>query len=136
MHGRILPRRECNSCGFTMKMSSRYQRLSIYDVKRTTKIDGMCPFKLYVVQLQYAIFSFIHRLKPDYLNIKNEIKNLFQVLDLTWTRVTLKANSPSNDGVHIYKHTFTGLQKNTVYVTRIQEYRIQNTRIQECLRLF
>ena len=39
---------------------------------------------------------------------------------MTWTHVTLKAKSPSNDGVHIYKHTFTGLQKNTAYVTRIQ----------------
>ena len=28
-----------------MKMSSRYHRLLIYDVKRTTKIDGMGPFK-------------------------------------------------------------------------------------------
>ena len=46
MHGRILPRRACNSCGFTMKMSSRYHRLLIYDVKRTTKIDGMGPFKI------------------------------------------------------------------------------------------
>ena len=26
-------------------MSSRYRRLLIYDVKRTTKIDGMGPFK-------------------------------------------------------------------------------------------
>ena len=26
-------------------MSSRYHRLFIYDVKRTTKIDGMGPFK-------------------------------------------------------------------------------------------
>ena len=44
MRGRILPRRACNSCGFTMKMSSRYHRLLIYDVKRTNKIDGMGPF--------------------------------------------------------------------------------------------
>ena len=46
MHGRILPRSACNSCGFTMKMSSRYHRLLIYDVKRTTKIDGMGPFDI------------------------------------------------------------------------------------------
>ena len=45
MHGRNLPRRACNSFGFTMKMSSRYHRLLIYGVKRTTKIDGMGPFK-------------------------------------------------------------------------------------------
>ena len=45
MHCKISPRRACNSCGFTMKMSSRYHRLLIYDVKRTTKIDGMGPFK-------------------------------------------------------------------------------------------
>ena len=46
IHGRILPRRACNSCGYTMKMSSRYHRLLIYDVKRTTKKDGMGPFKV------------------------------------------------------------------------------------------
>ena len=46
MHGRISPRRACNPCGYTMKISSRYHRLLIYDVKRTTKIDGMGPFKL------------------------------------------------------------------------------------------
>ena len=28
-----------------MKISSRYHRLLIYDEKRTTKIDGMGPFK-------------------------------------------------------------------------------------------
>ena len=31
-------------CGYTMKISSRYHRLLIYDVKRTNKIDGMGPF--------------------------------------------------------------------------------------------
>ena len=41
MHGRISPRRGCNPCGFTMKMSSRYHRLCIYDVKRNTGIDGI-----------------------------------------------------------------------------------------------
>ena len=46
MHGRILPRRACNSSGYTMKMSFRYHRLLIYDVKRTTKIDGIGPFKV------------------------------------------------------------------------------------------
>ena len=35
----------CNLCGYTMKISSMYHRLLIYDVKRTTKIDGMGPFK-------------------------------------------------------------------------------------------
>ena len=44
MHGRISPRRACYPCGYTMKMSSRYHRLLIYDVKGTTKIDGMGPF--------------------------------------------------------------------------------------------
>ena len=29
-----------------MKMSSRYHRLLIYDVKQTTKIDGMGPFNM------------------------------------------------------------------------------------------
>ena len=44
MHDRILPSRACNTCEYTMNMSSRYHRLLIYDVKRTTKIDGMSPF--------------------------------------------------------------------------------------------
>ena len=44
MHCQISPRRACNPCGYTMKMSSRYHRLLIYDVKRITKIDGMGPF--------------------------------------------------------------------------------------------
>ena len=33
MHGRILPRRACTPCGYTMKMSSWYYRLPIYDIK-------------------------------------------------------------------------------------------------------
>ena len=44
MHGRISAREACNPCGDTMKMSSRYHRLLIYDVKLTTKIDCMGPF--------------------------------------------------------------------------------------------
>ena len=31
--------------GDTMKISSRYHGLLIYDIERTTKIDGMGPFK-------------------------------------------------------------------------------------------
>ena len=46
---KILPRRACISCGFTKIMSSRYHRLLIYDVKRTTKIDGMGSFKVHVM---------------------------------------------------------------------------------------
>ena len=34
-------RRTCNPCGYKMKISFRYYRLLIYDIKRTTKIDGM-----------------------------------------------------------------------------------------------
>ena len=45
MHCQISPRRVCNPCGYTMKMSSIYHRLLIYDVKRTTNTDGMGPFK-------------------------------------------------------------------------------------------
>ena len=41
----ISPRRTCNQCGYTMKISSMYHRHLIYDVKRTTEIDGMGPFK-------------------------------------------------------------------------------------------
>ena len=44
MHCRISPRRTCNPCGYTMKISCRHHRLLIYDVKRTNKIDGMGPF--------------------------------------------------------------------------------------------
>ena len=47
-HSRILHRSTCNRCGNTMKISSRYHRLLIYDVKRTTKIDGMGPFNCMV----------------------------------------------------------------------------------------
>ena len=45
MHCRISPRITCNPCGHTKKIILRYHRLLIYDVKRTTKIDGMGPFK-------------------------------------------------------------------------------------------
>ena len=48
MHCQISPRRTCNPWGYTMKMSSRYHRLLIYDVKRTTKIDGMGPFNSFI----------------------------------------------------------------------------------------
>ena len=41
MHWQISPRRTCNPCGYTMKMIYRYQSLLIYNVKITTKIDGM-----------------------------------------------------------------------------------------------
>ena len=44
MHCQISPRRKCNPCGYTMKMSSRHNRLLNYDLKKTTKIDGMGPF--------------------------------------------------------------------------------------------
>ena len=45
MHCQISPRRVCHPCGYTIKMGSRYHRLLIYDVKRTTNIDGMGPFQ-------------------------------------------------------------------------------------------
>ena len=53
MHGRISPRRACNPCGYTMKMSSRYHRLLIYDVKCTTKIDGMGSFNSFEKKTLY-----------------------------------------------------------------------------------
>ena len=37
MHCPISPRRTCNPCGYTMKMSSRYHSLLIYDVKELLK---------------------------------------------------------------------------------------------------
>ena len=66
MHDRISPRRACNPCGYTMKMSSRYPRLLIYDVKRTTKIDGMGPFKgltLHLFQVMHNLVCFVHVVK-------------------------------------------------------------------------
>ena len=45
MHCRITPGRTF-TCGYTMKISCRDHRLLIYDVKRTTKIDGMGPFNI------------------------------------------------------------------------------------------
>ena len=45
MHCQIPPKRKCNPCGYTMKISSRYHRLLIYDVKRNTEIHGMGPLK-------------------------------------------------------------------------------------------
>ena len=45
MHYRFSPRRTFKPCGYKMKISCRYHRLLIYDVKRTTKIDGMGPSK-------------------------------------------------------------------------------------------
>ena len=38
-----------------MRISSRYHRLFIFDVKRTTKIDGMGPFKLGEI---FTVFHF------------------------------------------------------------------------------
>ena len=71
MHGRISPRRACNTCGYTMKMSSRFHKLLICDVKRTTKIDGMGPFKLLV--------AIMWHLKSQY-NLINKFVYLFAVL--------------------------------------------------------
>ena len=45
MHCQISPRRTCNRCGYTMKISSRFHILLINAVNRNTKIDGMGPFK-------------------------------------------------------------------------------------------
>ena len=53
MHCRISPRRMCHSCGYTMKISSRYHRLLIYDVKQYTKIDGMGPFNHVLLALTF-----------------------------------------------------------------------------------
>ena len=47
MHFQISPRRMCIPCGYTMKMGSRYHKLLIYDVRRTTEIDCMDPFNVY-----------------------------------------------------------------------------------------
>ena len=55
----ISPRRTCNQCGYTTKMNSRYHRLLIHDVKRTTKIDGMGPFNIIMSQTDGGITFFI-----------------------------------------------------------------------------
>ena len=51
MHCRISPTRTHNPCGYTMKIGLKYHRLLIYNVKRTTKIEGIGPFDLTVQQL-------------------------------------------------------------------------------------
>ena len=38
-------KRTCNTYGYTMKISSRYHKLLICDVKRNREIDGMGLFK-------------------------------------------------------------------------------------------
>ena len=69
MHSQFSPRRSCSPCGYTMKISSCYHRLLIYDVKRTTTLDGMGPFKevcwrgqmttiLQTITLNYLFFTF------------------------------------------------------------------------------
>ena len=58
MHCQISPRRAFNPCAYTMKISSRYHWLLIYDVKRNTKTDGMGPFKLEIYKMQYSITLF------------------------------------------------------------------------------
>ena len=50
-------------------MSSRYHRLLIYDVKRTTKIDGMGPFNVagiesFVKTSQWPSYSWIIHVVP------------------------------------------------------------------------
>ena len=50
MHCQISPRRACNPFGYTMKISSLYHRLLIFDVKLTTKTDGMGSFKPYFLE--------------------------------------------------------------------------------------
>ena len=74
MHGQILPGRACNSCGFTMKMSSRYRRLLIYDVNQTTKIDGMGPFKIKIKMhtedlLVFVNFVFYNQIAGTFLQL-------------------------------------------------------------------
>ena len=54
MHCRISPRRTCNPCGYTIKISSRYNsRLLICDVKRTAKTGGMGPINTDLSQLMH-----------------------------------------------------------------------------------
>ena len=43
MHCQISARRTCNTCGFTMLISSRYNKLLSNDAKRNSKIDSMGP---------------------------------------------------------------------------------------------
>ena len=55
MHCRISPRRMRKSGDHTLKISSRYHRLLFYDVKRTTKIDGLGPFKYTLENLIFCL---------------------------------------------------------------------------------
>ena len=75
MHGRISPIRGCNPCGYTMKMSSRYHKLLIYDVKLTTKIDGLGPFNLDMLALIYVTGAvsldcfccWLYKIRPEHV---------------------------------------------------------------------
>ena len=58
MHCRIAPRRTCYPCGSTMKIGSRYHRILIHYVKRTTKMYGMGPSEIRV--LKFLIIVQIH----------------------------------------------------------------------------
>ena len=69
MHCQISARRTCNPCGYTMKMSSMYHRLLIYNVKRSTKIKGMGPFKPL-----YQIYRFSNN-NNNYNNNNNNNNN-------------------------------------------------------------
>ena len=74
MHYRFSPRRTCNPCGYTMKISSTYHRLLNYDVKRTTKIYGMGPFKC-LIKLRSLFVHHLMRIPTQFIGTHTVCKN-------------------------------------------------------------
>ena len=57
MYCKISPRRMCNPCGYTMKMSLRRFRHLINYVNRNHKIDGMGPFQIYNISILFKFYT-------------------------------------------------------------------------------
>ena len=55
----------CNPRGYTMKISSMYHRLLIYNAKTTTKIDGMGLFNTITYNISPPPLSLEHTLMKD-----------------------------------------------------------------------
>ena len=76
----ISPRRTCNPGGDTMKIGCRYHRFLIYNVKRTTKIDGMGPFKA-IQKYQNRAARLVTR------NFNRDVSNQILFEHLNWLNV-------------------------------------------------
>ena len=75
MHCQISPRITCNPCGNTTKISLRYHRLLIYDVKRTTKTVWV-PLKQKLESTHVPIKMLINHNKNSYMGVKHSLINL------------------------------------------------------------